>query len=493
MQSRLMAKSKALSTQQKTALSIALVATSVVWIWSVHKSTSGMQGFGYENVFLTRTYEWLFYAVVSLVCFGIFILVAKNAPNRLAVAVGLFVCTATLALQVMSPIGLSTDYYRYIWQGRVSNAGQDNYALTPWDAGVEKANDELFERMDWRDVRSVYPPLAEQYFRISAAIFDAKILEQTSFQTRLGVSKIPSLALFLLCAFLLYKLTNRKLIAFAWLALPFLQYELVNASHVDVLSITLLLGALYTLKSRSLPLHVLAGSLVAAAGLVKITPFIVIVPIAAYLYTNYSLTRSLAAVAGFVAVIVAGVAPYILNDFALAKRTAFWFSGNEFSIGNPMHEIATSISSDYGSIALKIVMMIAGIAVLASIAKPVISKKLSYDTMLKYCLLLLLIPFIGAPIVLPWYWVTPFVVFAILMGKSNKELSKTLLIVFLLFFALLLTQYIDRAMDASLEVRRVVPVISGLALYALVIVFLYRYLYSSGFHSPNKLTAVGKK
>ena len=56
---------------------------------------------------------------------------------------GAGVFAATLFFQIMSPMGISSDYYRYIWQGRLSNAGQDNYTLVPWDAGVEKANSEL--------------------------------------------------------------------------------------------------------------------------------------------------------------------------------------------------------------------------------------------------------------------------------------------------------------------------------------------------------------
>lgn len=466
----------------------ALLAVCLVWVWSVYQSTLGMLGEGYENIFLTRTYEWLFYNILSMVCFALFFFLAKNAPKRLVAIAVVAVCTVTLTLQAMSPIGVSTDYYRYIWQGRLSNAGQDNYALVPWDAGVEKANVELFERMNWRDARSVYPPLAEQYFRIPAGIFDAEVLGAASFQTRLSVSKLPNMVLFLLCAFLLYKITNRKLVALAWLALPFLQFELVNSAHIDALSVMLLLSALYALKSRRFYAHVLAGSLIAAAGMVKLAPFVLIAPVAAYLYANYPLKHSLAAIGAFLAVTAAAMSPFILNDFALTRRVAFWLSGDEFSLGNPLYELASRLSGGYGVGLLKVILIGASVAVIVSIIRNAMRQKLSYDTMLGYSALLLLIPFIAAPIVLPWYWVAPLTIVFSILGLKNQCPTKAEILVLLVCVVLLLIQYIDRAIDISLEVRQLISILTSLALYAVVVVSMYKIYRSNKKHENHGLT-----
>ena len=335
-----------------------LLATAIIWIWSVYRYTLAICGFGLQNPFLTKTYQWLLYAVLSIACFGVFIFLSKDMPRKLLMLVGGTVCGATLALQVMSPIGLSSDYYRYLWQGRVSNSGQNNYALVPWDAGVEKANSELFERMDWRDVRSVYPPLAEQYFRLPAAIFDSTLFKDMSFRSRLSLSRIPNLMLYVLCGYLIYRVSKRRLYGFIWLALPLFQFEMVNSAHVDVLSIVLVLGALLSIRSKSLLSHAFAGAFIASAGMVKLTPFILIVPVSAYIFVHYSFKRTLALLAAFATVTALFVGPFITGHFALVKRMGYWLSGKEFSFGNPLYELSKRAAGSFGINLLRILSVL---------------------------------------------------------------------------------------------------------------------------------------
>ena len=436
----------------------------------MYRSTLGMLGAGTENTFLSSTYTWLFFNILALICFALFILLATNLSRKLIVIAGGIVCATTLTLQVLSPIGISTDYYRYIWQGRVSNAGQSNYSLVPWDAGVENANKELFERMDWRDVKSVYPPLAEQYFRIPAALFDSAILKNTSFQIRLDMSRLPSLLLFVLSAFLLYKITSYKLVGFVWLALPFLQFELVNSAHVDVLSIVLVMGALLALKSKNLSAHLLAGALISAAGMVKLAPLLLIIPAACYLLVNFSIKRALASVVGFIAIIALSVQPYINDGFALSKRTIFWLSGGEFSIGNPLYEIANHISSDYGAVFLKALAIFSGVAIIISIIRKVFRKHFNFNEMLKYSLLLTLIPFIASPIAFPWYWITPLVFILAIITSNHQSLKPSNVLVFVLCVVLLLAQYVDRAIIIPPEKRVIFSIAVSLVFYT---TFLY--------------------
>lgn len=449
-----------------------LVATSILWVWSVYKTTIGMRGTGTQNLFLTRTYVWLYYCILSVICFGIFITLSKDLPRKFVAFCGITICGITLVMQLMSPIGASTDYYRYIWQGRVSNAGQANYALVPWDVGLEKANRDLFERMDWRDVKSVYPPLAEQYFRVPASIFDAKLIENTSFQTRLSFSRIPNLLLFMLSGFLVYKITKYKFLGLVWLSFPFAQFELFNSAHVDILAITFVLGALYLLMSKKLAAHMLAGAFIAAAGMVKLVPFVLILPILAYLYVNYSLKRSALAAAAFLAVIGLTIKPFIDNGFALTKRLQFWLSGNEFSLGNPLYEISKSIFGSAGPGYLKILAFSAGVGIAVSIIRSVYSKKLSYISMLMYGLLLMLIQFISSPIILPWYWLTPLLILLIYRSRAKLAFKPAELFAVLITIILLLTQYIDRAINTPIDSRQVITTATSLVVYGVLLTYM---------------------
>lgn len=455
---------------------------SLVWVWSVYALTFGLKSNSTDNIFLTKTYIWMFYIVVATLFSGAFILLAKTLPKKLVLWLAGTVCAITILLQTLSPIGLSTDYYRYLWQGRVSNAGQDNYALRPRDAGVEYANNQLFERLDWRDATSVYPPLAEMYFRLPAAIFDHPNLRAINFNIRLALSKLPNVFLFIVTGFLLYKITRRKLAAFVWLAFPFLQFELINSAHVDVLSITLLLSAFYALRHNNALARMASGGLVAAAGMVKITPFVVILPVCLYVWKKFSWRQSLLAFMGFFGTSLVLIKPFIVNDFGLLRRIQFWLSGHEFSIGNPLYELTTKAFGGKAQTLLRVVTLSALVAVVFLMLKKNNLKKFSYQKMLLFSSLLMLIPFISSPIVLPWYWITPFIVLFVAIGL--RPIIVPDLIIIFIGTCLLVGQYFDRLVEMPKNVRQFVVNLLGLLFYSLVIVYLYIVLYQR----PRKLS-----
>lgn len=66
---------------------------------------------------------------------------------------------------------LSDDVYRYVWDGRVVAAGLDPYAFPP-DAGeLARFRDRDFERINHRELRTIYPPLAQVAFGAVAAVW----------------------------------------------------------------------------------------------------------------------------------------------------------------------------------------------------------------------------------------------------------------------------------------------------------------------------------
>jgi hypothetical protein len=432
------------------------------------------------NPFAAATMEWLFFSSLALLCFGLFMLLIPSAWRKLVVFLSAAICGATLVLQIMSPIGISTDYYRYVWQGRVSNANLSNYTLTPWSPGTEQANVDLFEYMDWRDVTSVYPPLAEEFFRLPAAIFDADPLGQSSLGARLSLSRLPNLFIFLVSAWLLYRLTKRPIVAFIWLAFPLTQFELLNSAHVDALSIAFILGAMLGLKSRLWWSHMAAGFLLACAGMVKLSPFLLIPLALLYLLARYPLKNAFAFLAAALGLTSLYIEPFLRDDFALVGRMRYWLSGSEFSIGNPIYELALLLPAGIGQNLLQVVAGVLCMALFGVATRSTLHRKLTYTTFLNYSLALSLIPFLASPIVLPWYWMTPLALVLIMLATAKPKPSIKATIFFgcslLAPGGLLLTlQYVDRAISLDQDMRWAMVTAAATCFYGLIFAWFMLY------------------
>lgn len=84
-------------------------------------------------------------------------------------AIALLLRAPALAL----PVGHSDDVYRYLWDGAVQQAGHSPYAGPP-DAAeyapVRAAHPELPARLNHRELPTIYPPVAQLFFRAHAAL-----------------------------------------------------------------------------------------------------------------------------------------------------------------------------------------------------------------------------------------------------------------------------------------------------------------------------------
>ena len=83
-----------------------------------------------------------------------------RASRRLALlALGL--CGASL---LSAPPSLSDDVYRFVWEARVWAEGYSPYALAPESATLAPLRDEVWARVNHRNLASIYPPLAQGLF-----------------------------------------------------------------------------------------------------------------------------------------------------------------------------------------------------------------------------------------------------------------------------------------------------------------------------------------
>jgi alpha-1,6-mannosyltransferase len=187
--------------------------------------------------------------------------VHRNKPLSRGDLVLFFV--AGLSLRVffsLQPVALSTDIFRYIWEGRVVNAGLDPYMSAPNDPSLASLRAEYPEHasINHPSFRSVYPPNAMSLFRL-AALFD----------TPLAFSVFKLLLVFaevILLLLLSRNLPRMQLYLLLYWVCPLPIIELAGSGHLDIFAITLLCAAYLSWQRDWASL---AGALWSASLLVK--------------------------------------------------------------------------------------------------------------------------------------------------------------------------------------------------------------------------------
>jgi alpha-1,6-mannosyltransferase len=167
-----------------------------------------------------------------------------------------------LALLFVEPY-LSTDVYRYIWDGRVQAAGINPYRFVPGAPEIAHLRDPaIFPNINRADYAvTIYPPAAQAIFLAVTRIGESVLA------MKLGLLAFEAATVAALMA-LLHRLSipATRIAAYAWHPLPI--WEIAGTGHVDVAMCALLMvGLLLFLNGRTL----IAGVLVTLGALVKPT------------------------------------------------------------------------------------------------------------------------------------------------------------------------------------------------------------------------------
>ena len=160
---------------------------------------------------------------------------------------------------------LSTDVYRYVWDGRVQGAGINPYRYVSSDPALGSLRDEMvYARMNRPNVRTIYPPGAEIFF-----------FAVTRFGDRVNVMRgamvaMEAVALWAICALLRgFGISRERALLYAWHPLPV--WEFAGSGHVDAAVIAALAVGLWAARRRW---TMLVGTALTAASLVKLFPLL---------------------------------------------------------------------------------------------------------------------------------------------------------------------------------------------------------------------------
>jgi hypothetical protein len=156
---------------------------------------------------------------------------------------------------------LSSDIYRYVWDGRVQAAGINPYRYFPAHEALAFLRDgTIFPNINRVDTAvTIYPPVAQFFFFIVTRIGESVTV------MRLALLGCESVTVTLIM--LLLRRMNRpvtRVTAYLWHPLPL--WEIANNGHVDALMVALMLLGLWI----ALTGHALRGAvLIAFSALVK--------------------------------------------------------------------------------------------------------------------------------------------------------------------------------------------------------------------------------
>jgi hypothetical protein len=213
------------------------------------------------------------HVVVFGVLFLLYVAAVRIALGRAARARGALALVLAFGLlfrvlMLPTPIYLSSDAYRYLWDGRVQLAGVNPYRHPPAAPALADLRDgETHPHINRPWAPTVYPPAAQWLFALAAAAAPSSLIGW----------RVLLLGLDALAVGLLLRLLRRigapdtAVLVYAWS--PLVVFEGVQAGHVDLAVIPLVLLALGWRQGGS---SVRAGIALGLATLVKLYPAVLI-------------------------------------------------------------------------------------------------------------------------------------------------------------------------------------------------------------------------
>lgn len=193
------------------------------------------------------------YAFVALALVGgVLALAATRLAERADSIQGLWLIVGTaiilrLVLLLTEPL-LSTDIYRYVWDGKVQAAGINPYRYVPADEALAFLRDEAvypnINRPNY--AHTIYPPVAQMFFFLATRLGESVTAMKLAL---LGCEAVTATTIGLLLTRLGRPRT--RLVAYLWHPLPL--WQIANNGHVDALMVALMmLGLWLALSDRPL-------------------------------------------------------------------------------------------------------------------------------------------------------------------------------------------------------------------------------------------------
>lgn len=199
---------------------------------------------------------------------GAVLVILTQPVNRATLWIILGTAVACRIPPLLGPPYLSSDIYRYVWDGIVQHAHISPYRYVPGDpalAFLRAPHQVIFDHINRRDyAHTIYPPLAQMLYYAVTAISPTVLAMKAAMVFFEGVTVAALLAL-------LQETGQRReqVLLYAWC--PLLIWEVAGAGHLDAAGMAFIVLALLA-RIRARP--VATGVLLGIAVMIKFYPLV---------------------------------------------------------------------------------------------------------------------------------------------------------------------------------------------------------------------------
>ncbi len=178
---------------------------------------------------------------------GAISLIERCPTNKWTLPLIFVIALAARLVCVAAPPFLSTDIYRYVWDGKVQAAGINPFRYIPADSHLAFLRDSaIYPHINRADsAHTIYPPAAQLIF-----LLIARVHASITFMKLAWVGFEAVTCFFLLRIFKLLDLRPERILIYAWH--PLCLWEIASSGHIDAPMMTFLTLAIYSrLKNQA--------------------------------------------------------------------------------------------------------------------------------------------------------------------------------------------------------------------------------------------------
>ena len=188
----------------------------------------------------------------------------RNDSGRTLAAI--LIVALAMRLLLLPGTVVSTDIFRYVWDGRVQAAGINPYLHVPADAALAGLRDsEIYPHIFRANYApTIYPPTSQIVFYLVTRISESTVAMKAAMLAFEGLAVWSILQLLAARG-----LPRSRVLLYAWHPLPL--WEFARSGHVDIVAIAFLMLAFLAIERRS---PILAGVALGAGVLVKYFPVV---------------------------------------------------------------------------------------------------------------------------------------------------------------------------------------------------------------------------
>jgi len=338
---------------------------------------AGIVGLAFSGNLSVHTARFAVFYGLSLAGFALLATAAKSLPLR-----GALLAAVILRLLLLpgTPT-LSDDFYRFLWDGRVQLSGINPYGHVPAAAALDGVDYADRDDVDFRGLRTPYPPLAQATF-LGVAALDGR---WRALKLLFGAFDLATAA----AVWWLADARRRRAATVLYLLCPAVIVQTWDAAHLESVAVFFVVLAAGLLLRRR---DAAAGVALGVAAAFKLTPLGLLVP--ALLGGRAKPARFLA---GFVPAFAIPYVPYLATGGATGS---LFDSGTVWTGPALLFSLVATVTGEQPARIVCAVVFVAGAVWLArrlrgrALTAPAFAWTL---TLLTLCL----------PVVHAWYWLAP--------------------------------------------------------------------------------------